>query len=182
MAQPILPTSTRPPKKPKESLRDIYWPVLPLGFFNFFIAVMSEFLASTTFFFLALAGTQVAHLSLVPDVAGLQVASEVLNPTAQPLYVALVFGLSLLVMGWAWFKITSGLFNPAITLAMACLRLHEPGRAVGVICAEIAGALAGAGLASAAFPGPLVAETTLGVGTSVVRGFCEFCSDFLGFE
>ena len=66
-----------------------------------------------------------------------------------------------------------GLFNPAVTLGLAMIGGIPWVRAGLVFIAEIFGAMASAGVVSALFPGPLAVTTTLGSGTSIVRGLCK---------
>lgn len=73
-----------------------------------------EFAGTTLFLFFAFSGTQVALLADVPKAPdGVGAPS---NP-AQLLYVALCFGFSLAVNAWVFFRISGGLFNPAVRTA-----------------------------------------------------------------
>lgn len=80
-------------------------------------------------------------------------------------------GFSLVVSAWVFFRVTSGLFNPAITLGMCFAGTLPWSRGAFVAVSQILGGLTAAGLVSCVFPGELRAETLLGSGTSVVRGF-----------
>ncbi len=73
---------------------------------NHFVACCGEFVG--TFFFLlsALSGTQVANTAPNPDNA---------NELNRLTYIALAFGMSLAVNAWVWFRVSGGLFNPAVT-------------------------------------------------------------------
>jgi len=64
------------------------------------------------FLFFALSGTQVANN--IPSSSGLSVSQTGSNPQ-QLLYIALCFGFSLAVNAWVFFRITGGLFNPAVS-------------------------------------------------------------------
>jgi len=83
----------------------------------------------------------------------------------------------MMVNAWIFFRISSGLFNPAITFGMVVE--GSLGRKKGgyIVVAQFAGGMAAAGLVSGLFPGQLQAETMLGSGTSVVRGLCEYCNE-----
>lgn len=77
---------------------------------NHFVATSAEFAGTTLFLFFAFSGTQVALLAapVGPDVVG-----SPSNPS-QLLFIALSFGFSLAVNAWVFFRISGGLFNPAV--------------------------------------------------------------------
>ena len=80
---------------------------------------MAGELAGTIFFlFFAFAGSQVANNTPSTELPGGIVgppADAGPNPT-QLLYVSLCFGFSLAVNAWVFFRISGGLFNPAVCL------------------------------------------------------------------
>ena len=68
--------------------------------------MLGEFVGTYLFLFFAFAGTQVANTppgeaGSPPDISAL-------------LYISLAFGFSLLVNVWIFFRISGGLFNPAV--------------------------------------------------------------------
>lgn len=65
---------------------------------------------------------------------------------------------------------SSGLFNPAVTLGLVLIGGLGPMRAVLIFCAQMLGSMASAGVVSALFPGELQVATALGGGTSVAQG------------
>jgi aquaporin related protein len=70
------------------------------------ISVLGEFVGTTLFLFFAFAGTQVANT----------VIDDLVEPhTSVLLYIALAFGFSLAVNVWIFFRISGGLFNPAVS-------------------------------------------------------------------
>lgn len=85
---------------------------------NHFIAMCGEFVGTVLFLFFALSGTQVANS--IPSSAGLTVAQTGSNPQ-QLQYIALCFGFSLAVNAWVFFRISGGLFNPAVRILDMCL-------------------------------------------------------------
>lgn len=97
--------------------------------------------------------------------------------SASLLYAALSVGFSMMVNAWIFFRISSGLFNPAITFGMVVEGSLGWKKGVTIAGAQFAGGMAAAGLVSGLFPGEVKAETLLGGGTSIVRGFCEDCSE-----
>lgn len=64
---------------------------------------MKQFIGTFFFLFFALSGTQVANTTKHAD------------PLLQQQYISLVFGLSLAVNAWVWFRVSGGLFNPAVS-------------------------------------------------------------------
>ena len=91
-------------------------------------------------------------------------------------YISLVFGFSLAVNAWVFFRVSGGLFNPAVTLGMALIGAVTWTRAGLVFLAQMLGSMSSAAVVSALFPGPLNVSTTLGGGTSVAQGLCEWSS------
>ena len=71
-----------------------------------------EFVGTVLFLYFALSGTQVANT--IPSTGGTTVAQTGSNPQ-QLQYVALCFGFSLAVNAWVFFRISGGLFNPAVS-------------------------------------------------------------------
>lgn len=129
--------------------------------------------------FLAFAGTQVAN---TPDLAAGDDATSIPqgpNPS-QLLYISLCFGFSLAVNAWIFFRVTGGLFNPAVTLALCLVGAVPFARGAFVFVAQMLGAMAASGVVLALFPGPMAVSTTLGGGTNVAQGL--FIEMFLTAE
>jgi aquaporin related protein len=82
---------------------------LPLSFKNHFIAMMGEFAGTFLFLLFALGGTNVVNAA--PEQG--QPESLAANP-AKLLFISLCFGMSLAVNAWVFFRISGGLFNPAV--------------------------------------------------------------------
>lgn len=72
---------------------------------NHFVACSGEFIGTFFFLFFALSGTQVANTARNPDDV---------NELSRLLYISVVFGFSLAVNAWVWFRVSGGLFNPAV--------------------------------------------------------------------
>jgi len=70
-----------------------------------FTAMTGEFVGTFMFLFFAFAATQIAN-NLTPSTA----------PSLDQLFfISLAFGLSLLVTAWVFYRISGGLFNPAVS-------------------------------------------------------------------
>lgn len=106
---------------------------------------IGEFLGTFLFLFFAFAGAQVANE------ASAAIGEE--KPSAGTLlYIALAFGFSLAVNAWVFFRISGGLFNPAVTFGLMLIGCLSWTRAAVVIIAQIIGSIASAGVVSALFP------------------------------
>ncbi|KAI9733286.1 MAG: hypothetical protein M1834_003370 [Cirrosporium novae-zelandiae] len=131
------------------------------------VALCGELIGTFLFTFFAFAATQVAN-----SVPGSQLSSL--------LYIALAFGFSLAVNVWVFFRISGGLFNPAVTFAMWLVGALPSIRAAIILLAQLLGATTAAAVVSTLFPGPPLFQVGLGSGTSIVRGL--FIEMFLTFE
>lgn len=121
-----------------------------------------EFIGTILFLFFALGGTQVVNnLPVNPGADG---------KIQQLLYISLCFGFSLAVNVWVFFRISGGLFNPAVTLGLCLIGAVPWVRGVLLGISQVLGGITAAALISCMLPGPLAAETTLGGGTSVAQG------------
>lgn len=92
-----------------------FWP-------NEVIAAGAEFIGTFMFLFFAFGGTQVSHtMTSDAPAAGQSPDSSTL------LYIALSFGFSLMVNVWVFFRVSGGLFNPAVgTSSLFTLYECEP--------------------------------------------------------
>ena len=71
---------------------------------------------------------------------------------AQLLYISLAFGFSLAVNAWVFFRISGGLFNPAVALGLMLIGCLTWLRAAVVIIAQILGAIAASAVVKGLFP------------------------------
>jgi len=92
-----------------------------LKFRNHFVATSAEFAGTTLFLFFAFSGTQVALLANTPSST-----NEVGTPSdpSQLMFIALSFGFSLAVNAWVFFRISGGLFNPAVSPQASSLAIE----------------------------------------------------------
>ena len=145
-----------------------FFKLLPKSVRAHFVAVCGEFVGTFLFLFFAFSGTQLANT---------QDANSVLSPTlvqssdtARLLYISLCFGFSLAVNAWAFFRISGGLFNPAVTLGMCLVGALPYVRGILLFVAQMLGAVAAALVVSPLFPGTLNVQTSLAQGTTVTQG------------
>ncbi|PVH79413.1 aquaporin, partial [Cadophora sp. DSE1049] len=133
---------------------------------NHLVATIAEFVGTTLFLFFAFAGTQVALLAYPADENTVGTTSHL----DQLLYIALCFGFSIAVNAWVFFRISGGLFNPAVCLGMCLVGALPWVRGALLTIAQILGGITAAAIVSALLPGPLTVRTSLGGGTSAVQG------------
>ena len=140
---------------------------LPHHFRSHFVAMAGEFVGTFLFLFFAFSGTQVANTQAKSSASN--TTSQPANP-AQLLYVSLCFGFSLAVNAWVFFRISGGLFNPAVTLSLCLVGAVSYVRGLLVFISQLLGGIAAAGIVAALFPGPLNVKTSLKPGTSLAQG------------
>ncbi|KAF2225289.1 aquaporin-like protein [Elsinoe ampelina] len=163
-----LPFVKTKPHATERRLRGFEW--LPNKVRNHFIAMLGEFCGTFLFLFFAFSATQVANASSVgADTGDSGSLSQAPNASAL-LYISLAFGFSLAVNAWVFFRISGGLFNPAVTLGMCLIGAVKWSRGGLIFISQILGAMCSAAVVSALFPGDLNVSTTLGGGTSLAQG------------
>ncbi|KZT29792.1 aquaporin-like protein [Neolentinus lepideus HHB14362 ss-1] len=120
-------------------------------------AALIEFIGTTFFLLLGFGGIQAA-------------ASSPSSNVEHVLYIALAMGLSLTVTAWLFYRVTGGLFNPNVSLALLLVGVISPVRCVLYCVAQLAGGVAAAALVLALTPGPLSANTFLQAGVNKAQG------------
>jgi aquaporin related protein len=116
-------------------------------------AAILEFIGTTFFLLLGLGGIQAA--------TGEATSSSEGSTIEQVLYISTCMGLSLLVSAWLFFRVTGGLFNPNISLALLLVGVIKPVRFVLYCIAQMLGAIAASGLILALTPGPLSVKSVV---------------------
>lgn len=107
-------TSTQNPSS--YSNRVPFLKFLPRGFRNHTVAMSGEFAGTFLFLFFAFSGTQVANGQ--SKISGSATEAQGPDPS-QLMYIALCFGFSLAVNAWVFFRISGGLFNPAVGIPIS---------------------------------------------------------------
>ncbi|KAF2876978.1 aquaporin-like protein, partial [Massariosphaeria phaeospora] len=159
----MKPTYTSDPRRQGEKrMPGCGW--LPNRVRYMVVSMLGEFVGTFLFLFFAFAATQVANNLHTPG------RNDFLPDTSRLLYIALAFGFSLAVNVWVFFRISGGLFNPAVTVALALVGAVGWLKAGLLIISQILGAIAAAGLASGLFPSRLAVRTTLHPTCSATRG------------
>ncbi|CAH0040122.1 unnamed protein product [Clonostachys rhizophaga] len=137
---------------------------------NHFVASLGEFVGTLMFLFFAFAGTEVANIGSQSNSDNTTTGEATGFSVATLLYISLSFGFSLMVNVWIFFRISGGLFNPAVTLGMVLTRAISIVRAICLLIAQMAGAIAASAIVRYLFPESFNVRTTLGGGASTVQG------------
>lgn len=80
---------------------------LTRNFITDIVAALGEFVGTTMFLFFAFTGTAVATIAPGDGSSGFDISVQT--------YIALCFGFSLMVNVWVFYRISGGLFNPAVS-------------------------------------------------------------------
>ena len=93
------------------------------------------------------------------------------NANQTVVFIALSYGFSLLIAAWVLYRISGGLFNPAVTLGMVITGTLPPMRGLVLFPAQILGAMSAAGVVSCIIPADIaIVQTTLAPNVNVARG------------
>jgi len=141
---------------------------------NELVAMVAEFAGTFMFLFFAFGGTSVANTAAFYSdaaTAGQQGNSISQAPnTGVLLYISLIFGFSLMVNVWVFFRVSGGLFNPVVSLGLYLVGAIGATRASLCFVSQMLAGIAAAAVVQAILPGPLNVSTTLGAGVSPARG------------
>ncbi|KAG8701796.1 hypothetical protein FRC09_005128 [Ceratobasidium sp. 395] len=113
-------------------------------------AAALELVGTTFWLLLALGGIQAAAFSSQANGDAFEIAS-----IPQLLYISVCMGMSLLVSVWLFFRVTGGVFNPAISTALLLVGAIGPVRWVLYCIAQMLGAIVASALLLALLPGKL---------------------------
>jgi len=144
-------------------------------FKNNFVAGLGEFVGTTMFLLIAFAGTTVANTQSQASPANGNDTNTTTGAStgfdvSVLLYISIIFGFSLMVNVWVFFRISGGLFNPAVTLAMLLVRAITPKRAVWLFTAQMLGSMLASVIVLYLLPQRFNVKTTLSNGTTLVQG------------
>ncbi|KAI7632234.1 aquaporin-like protein, partial [Hortaea werneckii] len=137
---------------------------------NHFVAVLGEFVGTTMFLFFAFAGTVVANVGAKESANSTTTMEKVGFSPIVTLYVSVAFGFSLMVNVWIFFRVSGGLFNPAVTLGMVMTNTIDYIRGFLLVGAQLVGAIFASFLTQVLFPADYNVRTTLSTDTSIARG------------
>jgi len=152
-------------EKPFESFRKPENPEDSSAIRNHLVAASGEFVGTFMFLFFAFSG----HLMAVEQ-AG-ETGPNKTNSSQTVIYIALSYGFSLLVSAWCLYRVSGGLFNPAVTLGLCIAGAVPWVRGLIFLPVQIVAAMVAAALVDAMLPGPITTvQTALAPGMSSAQG------------
>lgn len=132
---------------------------------NHAIAMIGEAIGTGSFLFFAFAGAEVA---LYGKATG---QIETFDP-AVIMYIALSFGLSLLVNVFVFFRVSGGLFNPAVTFAMLLTGSIPPMRCLCLFIAQMLACMFSSYIVSVLIPTSFDVVTAPSNGATTAQAVC----------
>jgi len=131
-----------------------------------FVAMVGEFVGTFMFLWFAFAG----HLMAVNQHGDVALSNQS-NSSTTVIYISMAYGFSLLVVVWGFYRISGGLFNPAVTMTLAITGNLPIIRTLLLLPAQIIAGIVAAGLVKCMFPGDIrQVNTTLAPGVSIAQG------------
>ncbi|WQF85302.1 Putative major intrinsic protein [Colletotrichum destructivum] len=129
------------------------------------VAASGEFVGTFFFLFFGYAGQIMVVLQ------GADAAPDGSLSSQGVVFIALTYGFSLLVNVWTFYRVSGGLFNPAVSLGLSLGGQLPWMRSLFLIPAQLLASMCAGGLVEAMFPGNISqANSLLGSRTSVVQG------------
>ncbi|KAH8821385.1 aquaporin-like protein [Xylogone sp. PMI_703] len=141
---------------------------------HYIVTMLGEFFGTVLFLFFAYAGVQVGKTALGgnPSTTGEYLVFL--------LFGAISFGASLAINVWIFYRVSGGLFNPAVTFAFVITGLMHPIKGVMIFITQLIAGIVAAALISALTPGPLSVANSLGPHVNIAQGL--FMEMFLTAE
>ncbi|KAL8702260.1 MAG: hypothetical protein Q9224_000085 [Gallowayella concinna] len=140
------------------------------GIRGHFVAMTGEFVGTVMFLYFAFGATQIANNVIPPDEPSLD----------RLLFISLAFGFSLATTAWVFYRVSGGLFNPAVTLGLVIAGGLPPVRGALLLIPQMLGGMVASALVLCMFPGKASFQTKLTGGTSIAQGL--FIEMFLTAE
>lgn len=130
-----------------------------------FIAATGEFVGTFMFLFLAYLG-HLMSVAQAPDTG-----PNGTNSNQTVIFISMSYGFALLVTAWTMYRVSGGLFNPAVTFGMVITGALPRMRGLVLFPAQIVGAICAAAVVSGIVPGDIrLVETTLSPQMSSAQG------------
>lgn len=132
---------------------------------NHFVAMTGEFVGTFMFLFFGYC----THLMAVGQAPN--TGKNGGNASETVIYISMGYGFSLLVTAWTLYRVSGGLFNPAVTLGMVITGTLPAIRGLLLLPAQLLGAICAAAVVSCIIPGDIrTVETTLAPEMSSAQG------------
>jgi aquaporin related protein len=149
-----------------------------------FVAAVGEFVGTFLFLFTAYLGrTQVSsrnHWKCIDHISLGHAMSVTFAPDSAPgggnsnqtvVFIALSYGFSLLIAAWVLYRVSGGLFNPAVTLGMVITGTLPAVRGLVLFPVQILGGICAAAVVSCIIPIDIaITQTTLAPNMNVAQG------------
>jgi len=146
----------------------------PTTFKHLGLAMLGEYCGTVMFLFFAYGGVMVGKTALGGD------PSTTGEYLVFLLFGATSFGASLTINAWIFYRVTGGLFNPAVTAAFVMAGLMNPIKGAVLFATQLLGGITAAAIIDALTPGPLSVANSLGPHVNVAQGL--FMEMFLTAE
>lgn len=143
-------------------------------FRHLLLATLGEYCGTVMFLFFAYGGVMVGKSSLGGDPS---TTSEYL---VFLLFGATSFGASLAINVWIFYRVTGGLFNPAVTFAFVLAGLMSPLKGAVLFVTQLLAGITAAAIIDGLTPGPLSVANGLGPNVNIAQGL--FMEMFLTAE
>jgi len=141
---------------------------------HYIVSTLGEFCGTVLFLFFAYAGVQVGKSSLGGD------PSTTGEYLVFLLFGATSFGASLAINVWIFYRVSGGLFNPAVTFAFVITGLMHPVKGAVIFVTQLLAGITAAAIIDALTPGPLSVANALGPHVNIAQGL--FMEMFLTAE
>lgn len=137
-----------------------------------FVAASGEFVGTFLFLFISFLG----HSMSVSQAADVGPNGGKSNQTV--VFISISYGISLLVTAWTLYRVSGGLFNPAVTIGMIVTGTLPVVRGIILIPVQFISGICAAAVAAAIIPGNIaVVQTTLTPEMNIAQGlFLEMVS------
>ena len=130
-----------------------------------FVAAVGEFVGTFLFLFTAYLGHAMS-VTFAPDSG-----PGGSNSSQTVVFIALSYGFSLLVAAWILYRVSGGLFNPAVTLGMIITGTLPTVRGLVLFPTQIIGGICAAAVVSCIVPVDIATvQTTLAPNMSIAQG------------
>jgi aquaporin related protein len=131
-----------------------------------FVAATGEFVGTFMFLFFSF----MCQVMLKTQASDVSIANGKTSSQTN-VFTALIYGFSLMVNVWAFYRISGALFNPAVTFGMVLAGALPLVRGLIIFPVQIIAAICAAALVSCMVPGDITdTNTTLSAGTSIAQG------------
>ncbi|EKD17191.1 uncharacterized protein L3040_005409 [Drepanopeziza brunnea f. sp. 'multigermtubi'] len=135
---------------------------------NHLIAMLGEFIGTLSFLFFSLTAVQTANnkADTLPRADLLSTSPSLLQIS----YISFSFGISLMVNVWVFYRVSGGMFNPAVTFGLCFAGAVPWIRGALLVPTQMLAGVVASGLVSGLFPGDLKAQVNTSAGVSVSQG------------